>query len=383
MSSGRYGLRDDMAGDDDEFVTPTELLGVQNDLIMLREQVVMLQAALAARSGAEPMAHDAPRATNASSGASSGLRCLAERIKFGKHEGARLNSTYDNTPIWESRLNQVATTYGIAHVLKTSSSLHNEEEKLATRALLVDSIDNTVLIHLETAYSSAGFELSAIHPAQLFARLKENWTSRMADRAHLLQMELHNFVLKIGEPIHVFFGRLLDLWTRLVAAKVTTITTSHMIEVVVRACARHDKYQMVCLQIRGTPNCTMDMARSMLTQWEELMDMRRVQGPPTVKWEGVQAMGAHVEDASEVQDAPKVAQGVTMDQVMEMMQAMMSGSNKAPRDGGGGGGMGGAPMLTCYNCGKKGHRRNECKKNRIGDGFTFSPKALRKKEEDN
>jgi hypothetical protein len=377
MSTGRkFGLRDDMP-DEEEYVTPTELLDVKGDIILLREQVVMLQAALAAKNGAgpgpEPMS---PRVM--SPGASSMARGLAERVKFGKHEGARLNASYDNTPVWESRLNQVATTYGIANCLKVESTLHTEEEKLATRALIVDSIDNTVLIHLETAFSSIGFALADIHPARIFARLKENWTSRMADRTHLLQIELHNFILKIGEPITSFFERLLDLWTRLVAAKVTSITTGHMIEVVVRACARHDKFQMVCLQIRGTPNCTMDMARSMLTQWEELMDMRRVQGPPTVKWEGVQAMGAHVEGASAVQDEPKVAQGVTMEQVMEMMQVMMS-SNKAPRDGGGGDGM----VVTCYNCGRKGHRRNECKKNRIGDGFTFSPKALKKKEEVN
>jgi hypothetical protein len=65
---------------------------------------------------------------------------------------------------------------------------------------------------------------------------------------------------------------------------------------------------------------------------------------------------------------------------MEMMQAMMSG--KASKVGGGGGGMGGAPRPTCYNCGKKGHLRNECKGNRIGDGFTFSPKAIKKREDE-
>lgn len=384
MPGKKLGVIDDMPSDE-EFVTPTtELQDVRETVNKLSEQLATVVKQLNARETLrpEPMSVDPGGAP--ASGAESSRRGLAERVKFGKHEGARLNSTYDNTPVWVSRLNQVATIYGIAHCLQVESALHSEEEKLAARALIVDSIDNTVLIHLETAFSTIGFELSAIHPARLFARLKENWTSRMSDRAHLLQIELHNFILKINEPMDSFFARLLDLWTRLVAAKVANITTGHMIEVVVRACTRHDKYQMVCLQIRATPNCTMDQARSMLTQWEELLDMRRIQGPPTVKWEGTQAMGAHVQGdgPSEAQDAPPVAQGVTMEQVMEMMQAMMSGS-KAPRNGGGGGGMGGAPMPTCYNCGKKGHLRNECKKNRIGDGFTFSPKALRKKEESN
>lgn len=377
----RLGLIDDMSSEE-EFVTPTELLDVKQTVILLRDELASVVRQLAETRALRPEPMSVESGVAPASGAESSRRGLAERVKFGKHEGARLNSTYDNTPVWESRLNQVATTYGIAHCLQVESALHSEEEKLATRALIVDSIDNTVLIHLETAYTTIGFELASIHPARLFARLKENWTSRMSDRAHLLQIELHNFVLKINEPMDSFFGRLLNLWTRLVAAKVKNITTECMIEVVVRACTRHDKYQMVCLQIRATPNCTMDQARSMLTQWEELLDMRRIQGPPTVKWEGAQAMGAHVQDdgPSDAQDAPPVAQGVTMEQVMEMMQAMMSGS-KAPRNGGGG--MGGAPMPTCYNCGKKGHLRNECKKNRIGDGFTFSPKALRKKEESN
>jgi hypothetical protein len=122
------------------------------------------------------------------------------------------------------------------------------------------------------------------------------------------------------------------------------------------------------------------MARSMLTQWEEMQRLKIVQGPPTRKWGGVHAaLGAHVQDdgPSDGGVAPPVSQGFTKEQ-LEVLQAMMDGS-KVSRDGGGGGGMGGAPMPTCYNCGKKGHLKSECKKNRIGDGFTFSPRSLKAK----
>jgi hypothetical protein len=367
--------------EEEEYVTPEELLGVKGDIILLREQLANMAKLLA-----ESKAREAPQVERmvvdggAPSGADFGRRNLAERVKFGKHAGARLCSNYENTPLWETRLKQAATTYGIAHCLQTHSALHNEDELLAMRTLIVDSIENEVLIHLECAFRSNGQQLSAIHPFLIFQRLKENWTSKMVDRTHLLQLELHNMELLVGEPIASFFDRIQTLWAKLVAVG-DVVTTGRIIEVVVRACARYDKYSMVCLQIRGTKDCSVDMARSMLSQWDELLQVKEAQGPPTKRWGGVHAMGAHLQDDGprEVQDGPKVAQGVTMEQVMEMMQAMMSGSKKV---GGGGGGMGGAPTPTCYNCGKKGHLRNECKGSRIGDGFTFSPKALLKKKEE-
>jgi hypothetical protein len=204
----------------------------------------------------------------------------------------------------------------------------------------------------------------------------------MADRTHLLLMELHSFELWNNEPLLSFFARLLDLWTRLAAANVPHITTGHMIQVVVHACVH--KYENACNQIRATPNCTMDMARSMLTQWEELQIQKVSRGPSTKTWTPtgvVNAMSAHVQvdGPSEAHGGPPVAQGVTMEQVMEMMQAMMSGPN-ASKYGGGGGGMGGAPTPTCYNCGRKGHLRNECKKARVGDGFTYSPKHPKRRD---
>lgn len=380
MSAGkRFGLKDTMP-DDDEFVSPEELLEVKGDIILLREELANMSKLLA-ESRAREAAQGEPMKVEGGAPSSGDRRSLAERVRFGKHVGAKLTSSFDNTPLWETRLKQAAITYGISHCIEAASSLHSADDLLAMRTLIIDSIENEVLIHLECSYRSTGSQLAAMHPFHIFQRLKENWTSKMVDRTHLLQLELHNMELLVGDPIASFFDRIQMLWAKLVAVG-DVVTTGRVIEVIVRACARYDKYAMVCLQIRGTKDCTVDMARSMLQQWDELLQVREAQGPPTKRWGGVHAMGAHVQEdvLSEVQEGPQVAQGVTMEQVMEMMQAMMSGSKKV--GGGGAVGMGGAPSTpTCYNCGKKGHLRNECKGKRIGDGFTFSPKALKKRED--
>jgi hypothetical protein len=188
------------------------------------------------------------------------LRML-EKATYGSHP--KLHSTYDNSPEWQTRFVQAATTYGLLGVFVTDPEGQTYPDAIhrASMNLLCESIDTNVLMALKTSVITRGESWEAARPRGLYVHLLHQWNSKMHDRTFELKTQLIQFELYAGESITSYFDRLQDLWVKLTACGSPPGVES-LLDAAVRGMNKHAVYDPVCMQIKsGLEWPTMNMTK--------------------------------------------------------------------------------------------------------------------------
>jgi hypothetical protein len=304
------------------------------------------------------------------------LRML-EKATYGSHP--KLHSTYDNSPEWQTRFVQAATTYGLLGVFVTDPEGQTYPDAIhrASMNLLCESIDTNVLMALKTSVITRGESWEAARPRGLYVHLLHQWNSKMHDRTFELKTQLIQFELYAGESITSYFDRLQDLWVKLTACGSPPGVES-LLDAAVRGMNKHAVYDPVCMQIKSGlewPTMNMTKARSMLVQHETKLAARATQGPPRPN--PVSATPTHGVLSSLAVDTPAPPPPpLDPSHLMESMYAFLQskgGSGDAGRKGGRD-----TTGITCFYCDRKGHKANECRtKARDKANGTLRPRNTR------
>jgi hypothetical protein len=322
---------------------------LENQVRILAENL----QALLGRFAAPPVAPDPPPAILPTPLDANMLRML-EKATYGSHP--KLMSTYDNSPEWQTRFVQAATTYGLLGVFVTdpAGQTYPDAVHRASMNLLCDSIDTNVMMALKTAVITRGEAWEAARPRELYTHLQHQWSSKMNDRTFELKTLLIQFELYSGESIASYFDRLQDLWVKLTACGSPPGMES-LLDAAVRGLNRHAAYDSVCMQIKSGlewPTMNVSKARSMLSQHETKLAARATQGPPRpnpVSATPTPAVFSPLVDTPT--PTPPSLDPLLMESIYAFMQSKGS-VGKVGRDTTG---------MTCYYCEKKGHIASECR----------------------